>query len=128
MKAVCGAAFMLFAVAPLPVWAEQLTVALDGARVLQLEKPVSVIVVGNPIIADVTVDSPTRLRLTGLAPGKTNLLVFDRSGEPVADFNLEVVGARAVVTVGQGPRTGETTRIEGKEATETAQNDTRHGG
>src|SRR5687768_8260845 len=56
--------------------ADALTVELDGARILKLDTPASDIVIGNPNIADVTVQTPNRLVILGRAPGVTRLIVM----------------------------------------------------
>ena len=56
--------------------AEALTVELDGARILKLDTPASDIVIGNPNIADITVQAPNRLVVIGRAPGVTRLIVM----------------------------------------------------
>ena len=56
--------------------ADALTVELDGARILKLDTPASDVVIGNPFIADVTVQNPNRLVILGRAPGVTRLIVM----------------------------------------------------
>lgn len=56
--------------------ADALTVELDGARILKLDNPASDVVIGNPNIADVTVQTPNRLVVIGRAPGVTRLIVM----------------------------------------------------
>ena len=82
----------LIAIGLTPAAAESLNVRLDKAEILHLDAPASVIVVGNPLIADVTIESPTLLYLTGLAPGETNMVIFDNLGDPVAQYDLVVIG------------------------------------
>jgi hypothetical protein len=53
-----------------------LTVELDGARILKLDSPASDIIIGNPNVADVTVQTPNRLVVIGRAPGVTRLIVM----------------------------------------------------
>jgi Flp pilus assembly secretin CpaC len=57
--------------------ADALTVELDGARILKLDTPASDVVIGNPNIADVTVQTPNRLVILGRAPGVTRLIVMN---------------------------------------------------
>lgn len=56
--------------------ADALTVELDGARILKLDTPASDVVIGNPNVADVTVQTPNRLVVIGRAPGVTRLIVM----------------------------------------------------
>jgi len=92
MKAGFTIAALLVAVGFTSAAAETLSVRLDKAEILRLDAPASIIVVGNPMVADVTVENPTLLFLTGLAPGETNLVIFDNLGDPVAQYDVVVVG------------------------------------
>ena len=60
--------------------AEVLTVNLDQAEVLQLPDRVATIVIGNPMIADASLQSGGMLVVTGKGYGATNLLALDRGG------------------------------------------------
>ncbi|PXA99852.1 pilus assembly protein CpaC [Nostoc sp. 3335mG] len=78
-------------------------VNVNMARVLRISAPAATVIVGNPGIADVTIQDPQTLILTGKSYGQTNLIVLDSLGEPIADTLIEVVQMRAgVMTVYQG--------------------------
>jgi hypothetical protein len=53
-----------------------MTVALDHAELIRLPAAAERVIVGNPALADVTVDSPRLLSIFGKAPGETNLIVL----------------------------------------------------
>jgi len=73
------------------------------ARVLRINSPAATVIVGNPAIADVTIQDPQTLILTGKSYGRTNLIVLDNSGNPVADTFIEVIQTQAeVITVYNG--------------------------
>ncbi|MCY1381743.1 hypothetical protein D9M69_696920 [compost metagenome] len=73
------------------------------ARVLRISAPAATVIVGNPGIADVTIQDPQTLILTGKSFGQTNLIVLDSFGEPIADTLIEVVQMQAgTTTVYQG--------------------------
>ncbi len=74
--------------------AESLNIRLDKAEILRLDIPASIVIVGNPEIADVTVENPNMLFLTGLAAGETNLIVLDDVGQPIMEYDLVVVAER----------------------------------
>jgi hypothetical protein len=58
------------------------------------------VVIGNPGVADVTIQDPQTLVLTGKSYGETNMVVLDRKGNPIADTMVEVIESQAnVVTV-----------------------------
>lgn len=92
--------------APLPAIAQDggaVTVNVNMARVLRISAPATTVIVGNPGIADVTIQDPMTLILTGKSYGQTNLIVMDGRGEPIADTLIEVTQMQAgVMTVYQG--------------------------
>ena len=73
---------------------ESFAVRLDKVEVLRLDEPASIVVVGNPEVADVTVENPRLLFVIGRAPGETNLMVFDPEGVEIANYEVVVVGER----------------------------------
>ena len=73
--------------------AEVLTVNLDQAEVLQLPDRVATIVIGNPMIADASLQSGGMLVVTGKGYGATNLLALDRGGRVVLNKTVQVLGA-----------------------------------
>ena len=75
-----------------PALAETVTVNVDQARIMRLPERVATIVIGNPLIADATLQSGGILVLTGKGYGATNLLALDRSGKVVMDKTVRVIG------------------------------------
>jgi Flp pilus assembly secretin CpaC len=71
--------------------ADAITVALDQATITKLPERVATVVVGNPLIADVTVQSGGLLVVTGKGYGTTNLIALDRGGAILTERNIEVV-------------------------------------
>ncbi|HEY8595049.1 MAG TPA: pilus assembly protein N-terminal domain-containing protein [Devosiaceae bacterium] len=69
------------------------SVTVNMARILRINSPASTVIVGNPGIADVTIQDPQTLVLTGKSYGKTNLIVLDSGGNPIADTLIEVVAS-----------------------------------
>lgn len=79
------------------------TVKVNMARVLRIGAPAATVIVGNPGVADVTIQDPQTLILTGRSFGHTNLIVLDNVGNPIADIVIEVVMSQAgLMTVYQG--------------------------
>jgi len=72
--------------------AEVVNVHVDQARVLKLPERVATIVIGNPLIADATLQSGGILVLTGKGYGSTNLLALDRGGQVVVEDMVHVIG------------------------------------
>ena len=76
---------------------------IDEATMLRLERPAAEIVVGNPSIADVAVQSGKGLVLTGKSFGQTNLIVLDAQGKVIINRRVVVQEPRGgYVTVYPG--------------------------
>jgi Flp pilus assembly secretin CpaC len=92
--------------APVPAIAADgapINVNVNMARILRINAAAATVIVGNPGVADVTIQDPQTLILTGKSFGQTNLIVLDSAGNPIADTLIEVVQMQAgVVTVYQG--------------------------
>jgi hypothetical protein len=82
-----------------------INVLIDEATLLKLDRPAAEIVVGNPSIADVSVQSAKLLVVTGKSYGETNLIVMDADGKMVMNRKLIV----------QDPRTGAVTLYRGSQ-------------
>jgi hypothetical protein len=77
-----------------------ISVKVNMARILRINAPAATVIVGNPGVADVTIQDPQTLVLTGKSYGQTNMIVLDDAGDPIADTLIEVVQAQAdLVTV-----------------------------
>ncbi|GJL90990.1 pilus assembly protein N-terminal domain-containing protein [Hyphococcus sp.] len=70
--------------------AEQLWLTMDQVRPFKLDGPAKSIVVGNPAIADVTIQDNSNILLFGKAPGLTNIYVFDETGEAAQNLIIRV--------------------------------------
>lgn len=66
------------------------SVNANMARVLRLSSPASTVIIGNPAVADVTIQDPQTLVLTGKSYGRTNMIILDSRGDPIADTVVEV--------------------------------------
>ena len=83
--------------------AEPLAVVVDQATLVKLPQGVATIVVGNPMIADVALQSGGLMVVTGKGYGTTNLIVLDRAGKQLIDRIVEVRGPSDTVLVYRGP-------------------------
>lgn len=72
------------------VVAQGLTVTMDQARVMRLPAHVSTLVIGNPLIADATVQRGGLMVLTGKSVGSTNLIALDGRGEQLLTIQVRV--------------------------------------
>jgi hypothetical protein len=78
-------------------------VNIDQAALVRLERPAAEIIVGNPSIADVSVQSGKTLIVTGKSFGETNLIVIDPDGKVIVSRRLLVQEPRVgLVTVYRG--------------------------
>jgi hypothetical protein len=78
-------------------------VNIDQARLIKLPARVATIVVGNPLIADVTLQPGGIVVVTGKGYGATNLIAMDRAGEVLVDRLIQVEGpADPIITVYRG--------------------------
>ncbi len=85
------------------VVAQGMTVTMDQARVLRLPANVSTLVIGNPLIADASVQRGGLMVLTGKSVGATNLIALDGRGEPLLTIQIRVrVQHDSVVQVYRG--------------------------
>lgn len=73
--------------------AEPLRISVDRAKVMHISRPAATVIVGNPLIADATIQDRQTLIITGRTFGTTNLIVLDEAGEPVADELVSVTAA-----------------------------------
>src|SRR5262245_52989128 len=105
-RPLCGLAFAaLFG--PIAAWAEaapgSIAVNVDQAKLVKLPSRVATIVVGNPLIADVTLQPGGVVVVTGKGYGATNFIAMDRAGEVLVDRIIQVAGpSDKVVTVYRG--------------------------
>jgi len=80
-----------------------IVVDLDYARIVKIPEGASTLVIGNPLVADVTMlkNSPLMV-ITGKSFGTTNLIVLDRTGGQVGESVITVVPAKDKVVVNRG--------------------------
>ncbi|KAB0682707.1 pilus assembly protein N-terminal domain-containing protein [Aureimonas leprariae] len=73
-----------------PADAGMISVEVDHARVLKVPRPAATVIVGNPAIADVSVQDASTMVLTGRSYGITNLIVLDEDGRTMVDESIGV--------------------------------------
>jgi Flp pilus assembly secretin CpaC len=79
----------LFVAAPARA-AETIDVQIDNARLMAVPERTATIVIGNPTIADVSLQGGGVLVVTGKSFGSTNFLALDRAGKVLAERQLVV--------------------------------------
>ena len=65
-------------------------VLIDQATMLRLERSAAEIIVGNPSIADVSVQNSKVIVLTGKSFGETNLIALDSAGKTLVNRRVRV--------------------------------------
>lgn len=70
--------------------ASGIDVVMNQAKIVKLSKPADTIVIGNPLIADASVQDSSTIVITGKGFGVTNIVVLDRSGNPIVDEQVIV--------------------------------------
>lgn len=86
-----------------PMMVDKISVNVDQAKLVRLPGKIATIVVGNPLIADVTLQAGGIVVVTGKGYGATNFIALDRAGEVVVDRLIQVEGpSDQLVTVYRG--------------------------
>ena len=67
-----------------------LTVLVDRSQLMMLSADPGTVVVGNPSMADISLNG-RQLFINGHSAGETNLLVFDQSGEKIGDYDITIM-------------------------------------
>jgi Flp pilus assembly secretin CpaC len=78
---------------------DTIVVHLDEARVIKLPDRAATVVVGNPLIADLSVQSGGLAVITGKSYGATNFLIMDKSGAVLTEHTVEVQGPTDKIVV-----------------------------
>jgi Flp pilus assembly secretin CpaC len=87
------AGLTLFAAASLiasPGRADDLIVKFDQSQLLRLPRPASEIIIGNPAIADVSIQTGNLLVVTGKSFGITNIIALDAERNVIQDQRILV--------------------------------------
>ena len=73
---------------------DTLHVEVDKAHLIQLDENAATVMIADPAIADVAVESPRLVFVIGRAVGETSLFILDADGNRLVDTTV-VVGERA---------------------------------
>jgi Flp pilus assembly secretin CpaC len=89
--------------APQAIDPNAVVVTIDHAKIVRLPEKVQTVVVGNPIVADVTVQRNGILVVTGKSYGTTNLIALDSTGNMLVETSIRVQASNdAMLTVHRG--------------------------
>jgi Flp pilus assembly secretin CpaC len=78
-----------------------IVVIADRARIVKIPAGAQTLVIGNPMIADVTLQNGVMI-VTGKGFGETNFIALDALGNPVAESMIRVIGAHNDLIVQRG--------------------------
>ncbi len=82
---------------------DTLDVVVDRSRLVKMPERVATIVIGNPLIADASLQTGGLVVVTGKGYGTTNLIALDRKGNALMEKVVQVLGPqRDVVVVYKG--------------------------
>lgn len=70
--------------------ATPIQVLIDEAKIVELSRPVHQIIIGNPAIADVAVQSKNVLVFTGKSAGHTNIILLDENNRQILNRKVNV--------------------------------------
>ena len=100
-----SAILLLVAFVAPAVAADPIVVSIDQASIMQLPDRAATVVVGNPLIADLTIQPGGLAIVTGKGYGATNFVVLDRHGAVLSEHAVEVTGPNdQTVVVYRGDR------------------------
>jgi hypothetical protein len=78
---------------------EPIEVRLDQAMILKIPERAATVVIGNPLIADLSIQPGGLAVITGKSYGSTNVIVIDHSGAVLTEQTVEVRGPSDKVVV-----------------------------
>jgi Flp pilus assembly secretin CpaC len=90
--ALLGAVLAISAIGANPARAnpDELIVKYDQSQIIKLPRPVAEIIIGNPMIADVAIQSSNLLVVTGKSFGVTNIIALDADRNVIQDQRVMV--------------------------------------
>jgi len=90
LRAVCAGVALAAVLGAAPAGAEDLIVKYDQSQLLRLPRAASEIIIGNPAIADVSVQAGNLLVVTGKTFGITNIIALDADRNVIQDQRILV--------------------------------------
>ena len=97
-------AFVLaFGASPARAETSMIAVTLDQAKIARLPEGTATLIVGNPMIADVTMlKNNNTMIITGKGFGQTNLIAINAAGLLIEEEQIQVLPARTVLVLQSG--------------------------
>ncbi len=90
LKGIIIAVIACLFIAPVAAGGGYIKVEVGKTKPMRINKQPDLILVGNPGIADIIMETNNRVFLVGLAPGETNLLMYDTNGKLMLSRNILV--------------------------------------
>jgi hypothetical protein len=87
---ICAAGLAGALALPGTALAEKIVVMTDRAKIIRLPDMTKTVIVGNPIVADVTIGKDGLVVLTGKSYGSTNMIALDGNGAVLNESTIEV--------------------------------------
>lgn len=81
---------------------DAISIVMDEAKLIKVPERTATIVIGNPLIADASIQAGGLIVLTGKSYGRTNLMALDRAGNALLQTSLVVKGPAEAVVVYRG--------------------------
>ena len=99
-----AAAFVLaFGASPARAETNLIAVTLDQAKIARLPAGATTLIIGNPMIADVTMlKNNNSMVITGKGFGQTNLIAIDAAGSIIEEKQVRVLPAKTVLVLQNG--------------------------
>jgi hypothetical protein len=102
MKRMSALIFAGVALFGAPAWAETIVLEADKTKLIKMTARPGTVVVGNPSIADVSIDGD-KVFLHGRGFGNTNIIVLDLQGNELVNLDVSIKQAQTdAVTVYRG--------------------------
>jgi Pilus formation protein N terminal region len=99
-RLACWLAAAFLAVAAAPAFGtEPIAVPLDSAQIIKLPERAATVVIGNPLVADLSLQPGGLAVITGKGYGATNVIVLDKQGAVLAEHTVEVKGPSDPIVV-----------------------------
>jgi hypothetical protein len=93
------AAVILAAIAGGAIAEEPISIRLDQAKILKLPDRAATVVIGDPLIADLSLQPGGLAVITGKSFGATNVVVLDKSSAVLMEKTVEVKGPDEPIVV-----------------------------
>ena len=82
---------------------DTIKILVNKARMMRLDGNAEVVLVANPEIADVVIDSPDLIFLLGVETGETSLLILDENQNELLNANILVIASEEKSTASVRP-------------------------